>query len=490
VSSNDSSRLEIDVNILFAEAERHAADKPSFATVELTPGDHTVKLVMFDRTGTGGAELFFAKGMKTAVDPEFALLGDHRHRPYISTLRSDLRSQLEGRGASVYARIPFQVDNLSNVDGLQLSLRSMFDDGFVAYLNGVEIARHNAPEQVAFNSSATATRPDVDALKPMLIDVSAFREQLRVGRNVLAVQALNAGTNDPDMLFSTSLVAILPNQSIRLSKSTVIKARIHNHDGWSAMAEANFRLGMQATKDDLRITEVHYHPANPTQSEIDAGFRNDDDFEFVEITNISDHVVDLTDVRIAPSIDGNQGISFDFSKSRIPELDPGERIVIVESLDAFRARYVTDAYVAGQWGGALANSSDTISLMVGDQLVQRFTYSDEWYSETDGAGPSLESILAIDSAIEQWELSTSWQPSVNHGTPGRARGPLPGDANRDGLFNTADLLQIFAGGEFEDAVQGNSTWEEGDWDGDGDFTTRDLVFAFSNSQFVGQLPEV
>lgn len=56
---------------------------------------------------------------------------------------------------------------------------------------------------------------------------------------------------------------------------------------------------------------------------------------------------------------------------------------------------------------------------------------------------------------------------------------VPGDSNHDGIFDSSDLVLVFAAGEYEDGVTGNSTFEEGDWDGDGDFTTSDLVFAFA-----------
>ena len=52
-----------------------------------------------------------------------------------------------------------------------------------------------------------------------------------------------------------------------------------------------------------------------------------------------------------------------------------------------------------------------------------------------------------------------------------------GDANLDGLFDASDLTTVFQASEYEDAIVGNSTWSEGDWDGDGDFTTSDLVLA-------------
>ncbi|MCA9217037.1 MAG: hypothetical protein KDB27_28405, partial [Planctomycetales bacterium] len=69
-----------------------------------------------------------------------------------------------------------------------------------------------------------------------------------------------------------------------------------------------------------------------------------------------------------------------------------------------------------------------------------------------------------------------------------------GDANLDGEFNSADMVAVFQAAEYEDGIEGNSTWSEGDWDGDGDFGTRDLVFAFQFGRFEGgprpsQVPE-
>ena len=55
---------------------------------------------------------------------------------------------------------------------------------------------------------------------------------------------------------------------------------------------------------------------------------------------------------------------------------------------------------------------------------------------------------------------------------------LPGDSNRDGVFNSSDLVFVFQAGEYEDRIAGNSTYEEGDWNGDGEFDSSDLVFAF------------
>lgn len=53
-----------------------------------------------------------------------------------------------------------------------------------------------------------------------------------------------------------------------------------------------------------------------------------------------------------------------------------------------------------------------------------------------------------------------------------------GDSNFDGEFNSADFVQVFTAGQYEDLIDGNSTWATGDWNGDGDFTSGDFVVAF------------
>ena len=58
-----------------------------------------------------------------------------------------------------------------------------------------------------------------------------------------------------------------------------------------------------------------------------------------------------------------------------------------------------------------------------------------------------------------------------------------GDSNLDGEFNSSDFVTVFAAGEYEDAIVGNSTWETGDWNGDGEFNSSDFVAAFSDGGY-------
>lgn len=60
---------------------------------------------------------------------------------------------------------------------------------------------------------------------------------------------------------------------------------------------------------------------------------------------------------------------------------------------------------------------------------------------------------------------------------------IAGRMNLDGQFDSTDLVQVFAAGQFEDTIFGNSTWATGDWNGDGEFDTSDLVLAFQGGNY-------
>ncbi len=66
---------------------------------------------------------------------------------------------------------------------------------------------------------------------------------------------------------------------------------------------------------------------------------------------------------------------------------------------------------------------------------------------------------------------------------------LAGDANRDGLFNSDDLVSLFIAGEYEDGITGNSTWDTGDFNHDKEFDSGDLVLALQCGKYETVLPD-
>ena len=124
---------------------------------------------------------------------------------YTNYISTDVRSQMYGSNATAYVRIPFTAADPNSFDSLQLLMR--YDDGFVAYLNGHLIASANAPASPAWNSTATARHLDPQAVQWAAFDVSAARQWLQAGNNVLAIQALNVGATNTDFLMQAQLVS-------------------------------------------------------------------------------------------------------------------------------------------------------------------------------------------------------------------------------------------------------------------------------------------
>lgn len=118
---------------------------------------------------------------------------------------TQLRDMFASYG-SVYFRKNFAVADPKQVQWL--ILRVDYSAGFVAYLNGREIARRNLSGspgvRVPYNASATGVHLRG---RPEDIDASAIREALVPGRNVLAIQAHTAGPNDFDFGVLVELLA-------------------------------------------------------------------------------------------------------------------------------------------------------------------------------------------------------------------------------------------------------------------------------------------
>ncbi|MCA9166797.1 MAG: lamin tail domain-containing protein [Planctomycetales bacterium] len=255
--------------------------------------------------------------------------------------------------------------------------------------------------------------------------------------------------------------AVLYQDRVRVAPSTLLCARSFRQNvGWSPLVclwgDPNTRPASAAS---LRVTEISYHPAA-------------DESEFIELTNVADHPIDIRGVKIT------SGVTFDFALASRHVLAPGQRAVIVQDIAKF-AKYhdVHTIPVLGQYDGKLANEGETLTVVnAAGMILQVFTYGAlaPWPVAPDGNGPSLELIEATYAADD----ATHWRPSsLNGGTPGSADVPI-GDVDGNRRFTVADLLSVFQQGRYEIRDGRSSLWNEGDWNGDGVFDSADLVFAF------------
>ena len=107
------------------------------------------------------------------------------------------------RTTSCYLRIPFTLATTNALAGLKLRMK--YDDGFVAYLNGQQVAARNAPADPGATSGSTAVRDDLLAVVFEEIDLSAEIGALAAGANVLAIHGLNQSVNSSDLLMLPEL---------------------------------------------------------------------------------------------------------------------------------------------------------------------------------------------------------------------------------------------------------------------------------------------
>jgi hypothetical protein len=119
---------------------------------------------------------------------------------------TDVSATMEGVNSTLYARVPFTVADVNLLDTLTLDLQ--YDDGFVAYLNGQQVASGNAPGVLSFDSTAAAPRSDAAALAAESFDLSSSIGLLDNGQNILAIHGLNASAADGDFLIAATLTAV------------------------------------------------------------------------------------------------------------------------------------------------------------------------------------------------------------------------------------------------------------------------------------------
>ncbi|MCF7972977.1 MAG: CotH kinase family protein [Phycisphaerae bacterium] len=264
---------------------------------------------------------------------------------YRDLIDTDLGDRMSQGQTGCYIRAHFNnaIEDMTPYDIMTLRMR--YDDGFVAYLNGVEVARSHAPMSLSWNAVATAEIPDGAAIDYQDFDLSSHLTALKQGQNILAIHGLNLGPGDSDFLISFELViensppsgdfGMSPSAHaymapMTLTQSVTVKARALIGNAWSAMNTATYVVGPVA--EALYVTRVTAQP--PQESEA----------AFVELTNVGTETINLNLIKFTG------GIEFTFPNI---ELAPGELMAVVQDREAFEARYGTDIPAAGQYTGHL-----------------------------------------------------------------------------------------------------------------------------------------
>ena len=409
-------------------------------------------------------------------------LGYERTSGYEDEFESDVEGSMYGENGSIYMRIPFVVEDPAEITFLSLSMK--YDDGYVAYLNGVRVASRNAPAAPEWNSRSSGSHSDAAAVVFETIDISDDLAALVAGVNVLAIHGLNASVTSSDFLIVPEIGGGSVSESgVELTETTRFLGRARLGVDWSALVETTF---FTAGALPLRISEIMYHsPAPPGASEFTA-----EDFDYLELVNTGKETISLEGVRFTG------GIRFDFSARPMTRLEPGEVVLIVEDIEAFETRYDTRGMrILGEYEGKLDNGGEALLLEDAlGEVIAGFEYSDSWYPLTDGQGLSLE-IVDVGAALESWALPASWRAGQQFGSPGvhdftPESGGLQrlGDFNQDGDLDISDpiglLRYLFVAGAPEPPCEGGDFDDGGnllllDLNGDVSLDLSDAIYALS-----------
>ena len=281
-----------------------------------------------------------------------------------------------GTSASVFTRTNFTLAPDESPPCPILTVSS--DDGFVAWLNGVEVARRLAPGVLDFNAAATASGDAVHS-----ISLRPFAAAFRAGTNVLAIQGLNASASDTDFRLSARLDA---------ETSGEIDGFLTTPTPGTANAAAQSAAGVV-------INEIH---SDPTDSK--SRFT-----EFVELFNPLDSDVDVGGWRLTG------GIACTIPPGTV--IPACGHLVLAEN-PAHLLTWFNHAGAIGPWTGSLRNEGEEIVLRRPDlSVADRVDYGlgFPWPTVGDDPGDSLQRL----SERLDGNLAGSW----------RSAPPTPGARN-------------------------------------------------------------
>lgn len=147
-------------------------------------------------------------------------LGYDTRTDFLSSIETTL-TNFQGTSTSIFVRLPFTAN--SSAQYTQLALKMKIDDGFVAYLNGEEVARSSnviGTSPLPWNTETTQSTNDSQALTFAVFDLTENASLLREGQNVLAIHGINASLASSDFLLVPELEASVTESGLNLVSPT------------------------------------------------------------------------------------------------------------------------------------------------------------------------------------------------------------------------------------------------------------------------------
>jgi len=141
---------------------------------------------------------------------------------------------------ALYVRKKFNYSGDYPIDTMLLDI--YYDDGFIAYLNGHEIARVNMP--LGEVTHLTTANRSHEARGIASINLSEFKHLIKINNNVLAIEIHNSSIGSSDLSLNPSLIFNKDTSSIKPIKPNVAKktSRKHKQKKPKGNSFCNFQL--------------------------------------------------------------------------------------------------------------------------------------------------------------------------------------------------------------------------------------------------------
>ncbi len=292
---------------------------------------------------------------------------------------------------------------------------------------------------------------------------SGYKGLLHVVKNAAAFRARTSGPRGGELRF------------VQGDYDGQLSARgesIELHDATGQLIASQTYTGVPtAAQQWLLISEIHYHPADPTAEEAAAlpGVRSED-FEFLELLNTGAAPLTLTGASFT------RGITYTLP---VAILAGGERLVLVKNIAAFSHRHPdTTSQVLGPWTGQLENDGERLELTdASGEVILDFEWEDGWYPATDGGGYSLVARRPGVTPLAELDEAEAWAISRDpDGTPGAA------DSSFASAYHGWDNFHFTSAERDDPLISGP------DADPDGDGRTNLLEYAFATNPRTHDVP--
>lgn len=274
----------------------------------------------------------------------------------------------------------------------ELKLNVCYDDGYVMYINGVEVDRVNVADGETYYGMFTPS-----ALNPEWIDrtITIPAGLLKAGENVIAVELHQCHGTSSDAYWGLQMSYPVPGAATggleMPADGLKLRARLRSSSGeWSALESVDIS-DVAAPADDpitrgLRVAEVMSCSAD----------NSGDGAEFIVLTNLlADALLDLEGVRITSTKTGNATSSLDLT------LPAGVSIVPGASVTLSKAEFWPETKITN-------GKVDMVVYDASGSVVQTVHIDTSWFGAAcDETGASF---LALDFSAAVTE-ETQWAPS-------------------------------------------------------------------------------